>query len=73
MQYICVSHTAGCRVPDTTPAPEIVYQYAQGAQKGLTATKKKQKTKKINNAEIVRKIVNSHVETLYCTVQENEL
>ena len=36
---ICVSHTAGCGVPDTTPAPEIMYQYAQG-EKGLTVTKK---------------------------------
>ena len=34
---------AGCGVPDTTPAPEIVYQYAQGAQKGQTATQKKKK------------------------------
>ena len=37
---ICISHTAGCGVPDTTPALEIMYQYAQGEQKGLTATKK---------------------------------
>ena len=29
-----------CGVPDTTPAPEIMYKHAQGAQKGLTATKK---------------------------------
>ena len=40
---VCVSHTAGCGVPDTTPAPEIMYKHAQGAQKGLTATKKKKK------------------------------
>ena len=38
---MCVSHMAGCRVPDTTPTPEIMYQYAQGEQKGLTATQKK--------------------------------
>ena len=25
----------------STPTPEIMYQYAQGAQKGLTASKKK--------------------------------
>ena len=37
------NHTAGCGVPDTTPAPEIMFKYAQGAQKGLTATKKKKK------------------------------
>ena len=30
---LIVSHTAGCGVPDTTPAAEIMYQYAQGAQK----------------------------------------
>ena len=30
---ICVSHTAGCGVPDTTPAPEIMYKHAQRAQK----------------------------------------
>jgi hypothetical protein len=29
----CVSHTAGCRVPDTTPALENTVYYAQGAQK----------------------------------------
>ena len=34
------THTAGCGVPDTTPAPEIMFKHAQGAQKGLTATKK---------------------------------
>ena len=28
------------RIRDTTPAPEIMYKHAQGAQKGLTATKK---------------------------------
>ena len=38
---VCVSHTAGCGVLDSKPAPEIMYQYAQGAEKGLTATKKK--------------------------------
>ena len=27
------SHTAGCWVPDTTPAPEIMKLYAQGAKK----------------------------------------
>ena len=43
---MCVSHTAGCGVPDTTPAPEIMYKHAQGAQKGLTAAKKN-KNKKI--------------------------
>ena len=32
-------NTAGCGVPDTTPAPEIKYKHAQGSQKGLTATK----------------------------------
>ena len=31
---------AGFGVLDTTPAPEIMYKYAQGAQKGLKATKK---------------------------------
>ena len=34
------------RVPDTTPAPEIMYKHAQGVQKGLTATQKKKKKKK---------------------------
>ena len=29
----CVSHTAGCGVPDTKPAPEKMYKHAQGAQK----------------------------------------
>ena len=38
--HICVSHTAGCGVRDTTPAQEIMYQYAQGAQKEITTTKK---------------------------------
>ena len=37
---VCVSHTAGCWVLDSKPAPEIMYQYAQGAEKGLTATQK---------------------------------
>ena len=37
---------AGCGVPDTTPAPEIVYKFAQGVQKGQTATQKKEKEKK---------------------------
>ena len=32
--------TAGCGVPDTTPAPEIMYLHAQGVQRGLTAKKK---------------------------------
>ena len=31
----------GCGVPDTTPAPQIMYKHAQGAQKGLKATHKK--------------------------------
>ena len=31
----------GAWVPDTTPAPEIMFQYAQGAQKDPTATNKK--------------------------------
>ena len=30
---ICVSHTAGCGVPDTTPAPENNVAYAQGTKK----------------------------------------
>ena len=37
---ICVSQTAGCSVPGTTPAPEIMYKHAQGAQKSLKAKKK---------------------------------
>ena len=37
----CASHMAGCGVPDTTNAPEIMYIHAQAAQKGLTATHKK--------------------------------
>ena len=40
---ICVSHTAGCGVSDTTPAPEIMYKHAQGVRKGLTVAKKKKK------------------------------
>ena len=27
---ICISHTAGCGVPDTTPTPETMYKHAQG-------------------------------------------
>ena len=34
-------------VPDTTPAPEIMYQYAQGVNKGLTATKKQYYVEKV--------------------------
>jgi hypothetical protein len=30
---ICVSHTARCRVPDTTPAPEILYNMPRGQKK----------------------------------------
>ena len=37
---ICVSHKAGCWVPDTTPAPEIMYQYAQGGAKRPKSHKK---------------------------------
>ena len=36
---ICVSHTAGSGVPDTSPAPEIMYKHARGPD-SLTATKK---------------------------------
>ena len=36
-----VSHTSGCGIPDTTPAPEIMYQYAQVAQKRPNSHKKK--------------------------------
>ena len=38
--YMHISY-GRCGVPDTTPAPEIMYKHAQGAQKDLTATKKK--------------------------------
>ena len=44
-----VSHTAGCGVLDTTPSLEIMYQYAQGAQKGLTATKNYVTLEKVKN------------------------
>ena len=43
---MCVSHTAGWGVTDTMPSPYIMYQYEQGAQKGLTATKKTHKKTK---------------------------
>ena len=39
-RYMRISYGRG-GVPDTMPALEIMYQYAQGAQKSLTATKKK--------------------------------
>ena len=48
---ICVYHTAGCGVPETTPAPKIMYQYAQGAQKGQTATKKNSKKSGIDTRQ----------------------
>jgi hypothetical protein len=32
-KFSCVSHTAGCRVPDTTPAPENTVYYARGKKK----------------------------------------
>ena len=51
---ICVSHTAWCGIPDTTPAPEKMYQYAQGVQKGLTATKKKKITLWLRQTQIMK-------------------
>ena len=59
-----VSHTAGCGVPDTTPAPEIMYKHAHcpgGQKKGLKATHKKQEPKRtaflrVNDSEAVFRI-----------------
>ena len=46
LNVICVSHTAGCGVPDTMPHRKKMSQYAQGAQKSLTATTTTKKNKK---------------------------
>ena len=39
-RYMRFSYGRVLQVPDTTLAPEIMYQYAQGGQKGQKAIKK---------------------------------
>ena len=53
--------SAGCGVPDTTPAPEIMYQYAQGAQKG-----QQNKTAKQPHTHTKKKYIYWRLKIVFC-------